>query len=79
MSDLFDERDPGVQTLLKWAIEGAKRSKKHSGICGQAPSDYPEVAQFLIEQGIESISLVPDSLLKTIVAVNAIEKRLASK
>jgi pyruvate, water dikinase len=75
VADIFDERDPGVQTMLKMAVEGARRNKAHSGICGQAPSDYPEIAKFLISEGIDSISLTPDSLVKTIVAVGAIEAK----
>ncbi|MCX5921789.1 MAG: phosphoenolpyruvate synthase [Candidatus Dependentiae bacterium] len=63
LSKLFDERDPAVLAMLRMAVEGAKRNKKHSGICGQAPSDYPEVAQFLIDLGIDSLSLNADSVL----------------
>lgn len=62
----FDERDPGVMETLRLAIEGAKRNGRTIGICGQAPSDYPEVAQFLLQAGIDSISLNPDSVIKTI-------------
>ena len=62
----FDERDPGVMETLRLAIEGAKRNGRAIGICGQAPSDYPEVAQFLLQAGIDSISLNPDSVIKTI-------------
>jgi pyruvate,water dikinase len=62
----FDERDPGVLETLRLAVEGAKRNKRYIGICGQAPSDYPEVAKFLLRLGIDSIGLNPDSLLKTI-------------
>ncbi len=61
----YDERDEGVKKMIKWAIEGAKRNGLHSGVCGQAPSDYPEMAQFFVELGIDSLSLTPDSLLKT--------------
>lgn len=63
LSGMFDERDPAVMELIKQAIKGAQRNKKYSGICGQAPSDYPDFAQFLIEQGIDSISLNPDAVL----------------
>lgn len=59
----FNEKDPAVYKMFSLAIEGAKRNKKYSGICGQAPSDYPEVADFLIKQGIESISLNADSVI----------------
>lgn len=63
LTALFDERDEAVLLMMKMAIEGAKKSGKHTGICGQAPSDYPEVADFLIKQGIDSISLNPDSII----------------
>jgi len=62
----YDERDEGVKIMVKMAVEGAKRNKKYSGICGQAPSDYPDFAKFLVEIGIESMSLNPDSVLKVI-------------
>jgi pyruvate, water dikinase len=62
----FDERDPGVTEMLRQAIVGAQRNGRHIGICGQAPSDYPEMAQRLIALGIDSISLNPDSVLATI-------------
>lgn len=59
----FDERDPAVIKMMQLAIEGARRNKRYSGICGQAPSDYPEIARWLIEWGIDSISLNVDSVL----------------
>jgi pyruvate, water dikinase len=59
----FDERDPAVKKLMTMAIEGALRNHVYIGICGQGPSDYPELAEFLIKQGIESISLNPDTVL----------------
>ncbi len=62
----YDERDEGVKMMIKWAVEGAKRNGKHIGLCGQAPSDYPEFAEFLVEIGIESMSLNPDSILTTL-------------
>ncbi|MEH2006769.1 phosphoenolpyruvate synthase [Nostoc sp.] len=66
---LFDERNQGVKRMVKMAIEAAKKCDRKIGICGQAPSDYPEFAQFLVEQGIDSISLNPDSVLKTMLEV----------
>ncbi|MBD2527977.1 phosphoenolpyruvate synthase [Nostoc sp. FACHB-133] len=66
---LFDERSPAVKRMVKMAIEAAKKCDRKIGICGQAPSDYPEFAQFLVEQGIDSISLNPDSVLKTMLEV----------
>ncbi|HEU5480442.1 MAG TPA: phosphoenolpyruvate synthase [Candidatus Tumulicola sp.] len=62
----FDERDPGVLEMLRQTVVGAHRNNRHVGICGQAPSDYPEVAQFLVSLGIDSISLNPDSVLPTL-------------
>ncbi|WP_028989281.1 phosphoenolpyruvate synthase [Thermithiobacillus tepidarius DSM 3134] len=73
----FDERDPGVLAMLRMTVEGARRNGRHSGICGQAPSDYPELAQYLVEAGIDSISLNPDSVLKTTLAVLDFEARQA--
>jgi pyruvate,water dikinase len=72
----FDERDPGVMAFLRQAVEGARRNGRHVGICGQAPSDYLEVAQYLVEIGIDSMSLTPDSVLKTMRAVLEVERRL---
>ncbi|MBT8124638.1 MAG: phosphoenolpyruvate synthase, partial [Gammaproteobacteria bacterium] len=71
----FDERDPGVLKMIKLAVEGAKRNMRYSGICGQAPSDYPEITDFLVNLGIDSISLNPDSLLETLVRVNELESK----
>ncbi|MEH2072432.1 MAG: phosphoenolpyruvate synthase [Nostoc sp.] len=70
---LFDERSEAVKRMVKMAIETAKKCDRKIGICGQAPSDYPEFAQFLVEQGIDSISLNPDSVLKTMVEVAKVE------
>ena len=63
LADIFDERDEAVKKIMKLAIEGAHRNGRYIGICGQAPSDYPEIAQFVISCGIDSISLNPDSVL----------------
>jgi pyruvate,water dikinase len=75
----FDERDPGVLQMLKLAVEGAKRNGRHSGICGQAPSDYPEIAEYLVRLGIDSISLLPDTVLSTTLAIVELEKKLGRK
>ncbi|MDM9382480.1 phosphoenolpyruvate synthase [Chlorogloeopsis sp. ULAP01] len=72
---LFDERSQGVKRMVKMAIASAKKHHRKIGICGQAPSDYPEFAQFLVEQGIDSISLNPDSLLKTMLEVAKVEQQ----
>mmetsp|Transcript_17203 Transcript_17203/g.26883 ORF Transcript_17203/g.26883 Transcript_17203/m.26883 type:complete len:295 (+) Transcript_17203:1550-2434(+) len=73
---LYDERNPAVKKLVAQVIEVALRKKKYIGICGQAPSDFPEFAKFLVESKIESMSLNPDSILKTIVALAETEKEL---
>jgi pyruvate,water dikinase len=70
---LFDERSNSVKRLIKQAIATAKQHNRKIGICGQAPSDYPEFARFLVEQGIDSISLNPDSVLKTLLEIAAVE------
>jgi len=70
----FDERDPGVLEMIRQAIEGAQRNGIPAGICGEAPSNYPEVAEFLVKLGIDSISLSPDALLRTIEQVAALER-----
>ena len=61
----YDERDEGVKEMIRLAVEGCRRNGIHSGLCGQAPSDYPEMAEFLVELGIDSISLNPDTVLAT--------------
>lgn len=53
----FDERDPAVKKMVTLAIEGTKKAGRHSGLCGQAPGDYPEFAEFLVREGIDSISI----------------------
>ncbi|MBV9386981.1 MAG: phosphoenolpyruvate synthase [Chroococcidiopsidaceae cyanobacterium CP_BM_ER_R8_30] len=73
VAHLFDERFLGVKRMVQMAIAAAKRKGRKIGICGQAPSDYPEFAQFLVEQGIDSMSLNPDSVLKTLLAVAKVE------
>ncbi|HEY9724350.1 MAG TPA: phosphoenolpyruvate synthase, partial [Oscillatoriaceae cyanobacterium] len=75
----FDERDPGMRAMLRLAVDGCKRNHRHSGICGQAPSDYPEIAAFLIELGIDAISVNPDAVLKTTRRVLEMERELATR
>jgi pyruvate,water dikinase len=65
VADLFDERDDAVKLLLKLTIDACKRNGKYVGICGQGPSDHPDLAVWLLEQGIESMSLNPDSVMET--------------
>jgi pyruvate,water dikinase len=69
----YDERDAGVLDMIRAAVEGARRNGRHSGICGQAPSDYPEIAEFLVRIGIDSISLNPDSIVKTTLGILEVE------
>lgn len=71
----YDERDEGVMKMIQMAVEGAKRNHRHSGICGQGPSDYPEMAEALVKMGIESISLNPDSVLQTILSISNLEDK----
>jgi pyruvate, water dikinase len=61
----FDERDPAVRKLLAMSIEACRRRRKYVGICGQGPSDHPDLARWLLDQGIESMSLNPDSVVET--------------
>jgi pyruvate, water dikinase len=61
----FDERDPAVKAILHLAIDACKKASKYVGICGQGPSDHPDFAQWLVEEGIDSISLNPDTVVET--------------
>ena len=74
----YEERDDGVKDMLRMSVEGCHRNGIHSGICGQAPSDYPEMAQYLVEIGIDSMSLNPDTVLKTTRQVLEVESRLSA-
>jgi pyruvate,water dikinase len=69
VAHIFDERNEAVKAMVKMVIEKAKKNDRKIGICGQAPSDYPEFARFLVELGIDSISLNPDSVLKTLLDI----------
>jgi pyruvate,water dikinase len=71
----YDERDEGVKEMIRLAVEGCRRNHIHSGLCGQAPSDYPDMAEYLVEIGIDSMSLNPDTVLKTTQQVLDIERR----
>jgi pyruvate,water dikinase len=75
----YDERDPGVKEMIRLAVEGCKRNNRHSGLCGQAPSDYPEMAEYLVQLGIDSMSINPDTILKTTLHVLQVEKKLGRK
>ena len=61
----FDERNPAVKAMLKMAIEACNKQDKYVGICGQGPSDHPDLAEWLMEQGIDSVSLNPDTVIDT--------------
>ena len=74
VAHLFDERNEAVKRMVAQAIATAKANGRKIGICGQAPSDYPEFARFLVEQGIDSISLNPDSVLKTLLEIAQVEQ-----
>ncbi|MGJ4963160.1 phosphoenolpyruvate synthase [Bradyrhizobium sp. HKCCYLRH3061] len=74
----FDERDPGLLAMLRMAVEGAHRNHRHVGICGEAPANYPEVARYLAELGIDSISVNPASVVRTMEIVRTAERELAT-
>ena len=65
MAELFDERDDAVKALLGQAIQACRKAGKYVGICGQGPSDHPDLARWLMEQGIASVSLNPDTVVET--------------
>ena len=79
VSHLYDERNEAVKGMLRMLITSAKKTKTKVGICGQGPSDFPDFAQFLVELGIDSISVTPDSLLKTKRAIADVEKSIAAR
>ena len=76
VAPLFDERNPAVKKMIAQVIATCRARGRKIGICGQAPSDYPDFAQFLVEQGIDSISLNPDTVLKTTLAILETEAAL---
>ena len=79
VAPIFDERNPAVMRMIAQVIAACRRNGRKIGICGQAPSDYPEFARFLVEQGIDSISLNPDTVVKTTLVILDEEARLAGK
>jgi pyruvate,water dikinase len=72
----YDERDEGVKEMIRLAVEGCRRNGIHSGLCGQAPSDYPDMAEYLVEIGIDSMSLNADTVVATTKVVLEVERRL---
>lgn len=79
MGQLFDENDEAAKQMISMAIRSARNTKTKIGLCGQAPSDFPEFANFLVEEGIDSISFNPDALLQGIENINIAEKALKRK
>ncbi len=75
LSEIFDERNEAVKRTISQVIKTARSTNSKIGICGQAPSDYPEFATFLVEQGIHSISLNPDTVVKTTMSIKEVEKK----
>ncbi len=76
LAHIYDERNEAVKKQIKQVIKIARNKKKYIGICGQAPSDYPEFAEFLVREKIESISLNPDTIIQTTIAIAKVEKKL---
>jgi pyruvate,water dikinase len=76
VAHVYDERNEAVKQLIRQVIKTAKQKKVKIGICGQAPSDYPEFARFLVEEGIDSISLSPDTVVKTTIDIKKTEDKL---
>ena len=70
VADAFNEQDQSVKKLLQLAIQACKKEDKYIGICGQGPSDYPDFAKWLVNLGIESISLNPDAVIKTWIEIS---------
>lgn len=79
VAPLFDERNPAVKKMIAQVIQVCRAKRRKIGICGHAPSDYPDFAKFLVEQGIDSISLNPDTVMKTTVAILEKEKSLSAQ
>ena len=79
VAHIYDERNEAVKGMLRMLITSAKKTKTKVGICGQGPSDFPDFAQFLVELGIDSISVTPDSLLKTKRAIADVEKSMEAE
>ena len=75
MNELFDEHDKAAKTMIAMAIEKANKTNTKIGFCGQAPSDFPDFAEFLVNKGIDSISFNPDALLKGIENTNKAEQK----
>ena len=79
VAHLYDERNPAVKRMLEMLITTAKKAGVKVGICGQGPSDFPDFAQFLVSLGIDSISVTPDSVIKTVNAIAEAEKMIEDR
>ena len=79
VADIYDERNEAVKRLVEYVIDGAKKNKRKIGICGDAPSTFPDFAQFLVQCGIDSISLSPDAVVKTTLSIADMEQKLRRK
>jgi pyruvate,water dikinase len=79
VAPIFDERNVAVKRMIAQVIATCRATGRKIGICGQAPSDYPDFAQFLVEQGIDSISLIPDTVMKTTLAILETEGSIAKE
>ena len=79
VSHIYNERNEAVKILIRQVIAAAKKTKTKIGICGQAPSDFPDFAEFLVREGIDSISLTADTIVKTMVHLSKVEKRKRKK
>ena len=79
VAPIFDERNEAVKTMIQMVISKAKQNGRKIGICGQAPSDYPDFAQFLVQLGIDSISLNPDAVIRTTISIVEAERRLKAR
>jgi len=77
VAHVYDEKNKAVKDMVRQVIKIAKESGRKIGLCGQAPSDFPEFAEFLVECGIDSMSLTPDTVVKTTARVLEKEKRMA--
>ncbi len=78
LSSFFDERDEAVKKMVSMAIQGARKNNIHIGLCGQAPSDFPEFAEFLVKEGIDSMSLNPDSVMRIALKILEVEREVKS-
>ena len=76
VAHVYDERNEAVKRMVKWVIETSNSKDKYIGICGQAPSDYLEFAEFVVESGIQTMSLNPDTIIKTTLAIAELEKKM---